>query len=79
MNDYDVIWYDGSKYREKPVAVMIKGDKVMVKEWKPLGIVVNFLGSKREVHKVKLENGLVFKIEYIRSLDIWTVEKSRNF
>jgi hypothetical protein len=78
MNGIKVIWYDGNKPSERPRALLINGETLEVKKWIPVGIVRNFLGKEREVHKVYLEDGSCYRIEYERERDECVVERLRN-
>jgi hypothetical protein len=79
MNGIEVLWYEGEKKCERPQALVIGGKKLMIQKWFPIGVVRDFIGNEREVHKVILEDGSAFKIEYFRNQDQWYVEKLKNW
>lgn len=74
-----VEWIDGEKVCERPIALVLDGRKMKVEKWIPVGIVRDFVGNEREVHKVILEDGSSYRIEYFRSQDQCYVEKLRSW
>jgi len=79
MNDIKVIWYDGGKANERPKALVIDGQTFLVRKWIPVGVVKDFIGMEREVHKVVLEDGSTYRIEYLRSLEQCIVGKLKSW
>ncbi len=75
----EVIWYDGEKTRERPMAIIIDGERFEVTKWIPVGVVRDLIGLEREVHKVVLEDGNSYRVEYYRGQDICYIEKLRNW
>jgi tetraacyldisaccharide-1-P 4'-kinase len=78
VDPFDVVWHDGEKVCERPVAIIVEGKKLLVEKWIPVGTVRDFMGNEREVHKVVLEDGSSFRIEYFRSQDQCYVERLRS-
>lgn len=79
MNGVKVVWYEGEKANERPKAIIINGKALEVTKWIPVGVVRDFLGKEREIHKVFLEDGSCYRIEYARERDECVVEKLRSF